>query len=59
LGGFSTVDFTASREIRSDMEVFFGVQNIFNKEFVVQTNPRTIGAPRLVNVGFRLKLAAR
>jgi outer membrane receptor protein involved in Fe transport len=39
--------------------VFFGVQNLFDKEYVVGTLPTTIGSPRLVNGGLRLRLQGR
>jgi outer membrane receptor protein involved in Fe transport len=56
LGGYTTVDFTASRQVREDLDVFFNIQNVFNKEFVIQTNPRTIGQPRLFTAGFRVHI---
>ena len=56
LGGYGTVDLTGSRQVRENIDVFFNVQNIFNKEFIVQTNPRTIGAPRQFTTGFRLHI---
>ena len=38
------------------MDVFLGVQNLFGTLYYVGTNPTTIGTPRLVNAGIRLKL---
>lgn len=58
-GGFTVVDMMASRDINENVEVFFGIQNIFDREFVVGYNPRTIGAPRQINGGFRLTLTGR
>jgi outer membrane receptor protein involved in Fe transport len=37
--------------------LYFGAQNLFNEEVIVGTNPTTIGAPRLVNVGVRIHIA--
>jgi outer membrane cobalamin receptor len=59
LPGFSLLDFTASRALGRGVEVFFGVQNLLDEEFYVQTNPTTIGAPRLVNGGVRVRFAGR
>ncbi len=55
LPGYTTVDITASRAINRNFEVFAGAQNLFNREFFVGTLPDTIGTPRLVNVGVRIK----
>jgi outer membrane receptor protein involved in Fe transport len=59
LPGFSLLDFTASRPLGRGVEVFFGVQNILDEEVYVQTNPTTIGAPRLVQGGVRVRFAGR
>jgi outer membrane cobalamin receptor len=59
LPGYSVVDLTVSRALASNVEAFVGVQNLFDKEFVVGTLPTTIGNPRLANVGIRVKLSGR
>jgi outer membrane receptor protein involved in Fe transport len=59
LPGFSLLDFTASRGLGRGVDLFFGVQNILDEEFYVQTNPTTIGAPRLVQGGIRVRFAGR
>jgi outer membrane receptor protein involved in Fe transport len=59
LPGYTTVDLLASRDLGQRLQVFVGAQNITNKVFFVQTNPSTIGAPRLVNVGVRVRFAGR
>jgi iron complex outermembrane recepter protein len=59
LPGFGTVDVNVNRIVSENIEVFFGVQNLLDREFVVQRNPTTIGAPRLITGGFRLTLRAR
>jgi iron complex outermembrane receptor protein len=56
LPGFSVVDLTASREFGANLELFVGVQNLFDKEFFVGTLPTTVGAPRLVTGGLRIRL---
>jgi outer membrane receptor protein involved in Fe transport len=63
LPAYAVVDLMASRAIGrangSNVEVFFGVQNLFDKEYFVQTGPSTIGTPRLVNGGIRVRFAGR
>jgi len=39
--------------------VFFGVQNLFDKEYYVGFAPTTIGTPRLVNGGIRVRWSGR
>jgi outer membrane receptor protein involved in Fe transport len=56
---FGLVDFTASRAVTSNVEVFFGVQNLLDKEYYVATGPTLIGTPRLVNGGLRVRWADR
>ena len=56
LPGYSVTDFTVSRTINRNVDVFFGVQNLFGKVYYVGTNPTTIGTPRLVNGGIRLRV---
>jgi outer membrane receptor protein involved in Fe transport len=51
---YGVVDLSASRAIGRAVDVFFTVQNMFDKEYWVQLQPTTIAAPRLVNVGFRV-----
>ena len=59
LPGFATLDFTASRRITPNFDVFFGVQNLTDTEYIVQTAPTTIGAPRLVTGGLRIRWSGR
>ena len=53
---YNVLNFTVSRTINRTVDVFFGVQNLFNITYFVGTNPTTIGTPRLVNGGIRLKV---
>jgi outer membrane receptor protein involved in Fe transport len=55
LPGYTIVDFTASRALVRNVDVFFGVQNMFDTEYIVGTLPTTIGTPRLVNGGVRVR----
>ncbi|MEZ5292307.1 MAG: TonB-dependent receptor [Vicinamibacterales bacterium] len=59
LPGFATVDVSASRRLGRTVEVFVGAQNLFDKDYFVQTNPSTLGTPRLVNAGLRVRFSGR
>jgi outer membrane receptor protein involved in Fe transport len=59
LPGYGVMDFTASRQVGRNLEVFFGVQNLADEAYFVQTNPSTLGSPRLVNGGVRLRFSGR
>jgi iron complex outermembrane receptor protein len=54
LPGYAVADLMVSRSILNNLEVFFGVQNLFDEEYFVGTLPTTIGTPRLVNGGLRV-----
>jgi outer membrane receptor protein involved in Fe transport len=45
-----------SRTINRNVDIFLGVQNVFGTTYYVGTMPTTIGTPRLVNGGIRLKV---
>jgi outer membrane cobalamin receptor len=59
LPSYATGDLTVSRTVTKHWDVFIGVQNIFNKTYVVATLPTTIGSPRLITAGVRLSLQGR
>ena len=59
LPGYTSVDLTVLRDVGRNLQVFFGAQNLFDQDYFVQTNPSTIGTPRLINVGVRVRLAGR
>jgi outer membrane receptor protein involved in Fe transport len=59
LPGYASFDFTVVRDIGRSLQVFFGAQNLFDQVYFVQTNPSTIGTPRLMNVGVRVRFAGR
>ena len=56
LPAYSVTSFTVSRTITRHVDAFFGVQNLFDVLYYVGTNPTTIGTPRLVNGGIRLRV---
>jgi iron complex outermembrane recepter protein len=59
LPGYGVASFTASRAVGRNVEAFFGVQNLFDTEYFVGTLPTTVGSPRLVTGGVRVKFAGR
>jgi outer membrane receptor protein involved in Fe transport len=59
LPGYTSVDLIASRDFGSRFQAFAGAQNLTNKVFFVQTNPSTVGAPRMVNFGVRIRFAGK
>jgi len=59
LPGFAAVDINATRQITHNVDVFFGVQNLFDEEYIVQLLPTTSGSPRLVTGGFRVRWHGR
>jgi hypothetical protein len=52
-------DFMVSRTLHRSLDVFFGVQNLFDEQYFVGTLPTTIGSPLLVSGGVRLKFSGR
>ena len=59
LPGYGAAGLTVSREVVKRVEAFVGVQNMFNKTFNVATLPTTIGSPRMVAGGVRIRWSAR
>ena len=59
LPAYGTVELSALRAIGRNFDVFFGVQNLFDKEYYVGLAPTTIGSPRLVNGGIRVRWSGR
>ena len=59
LPSYGTVELSALRAIGRNLDVFFGVQNLFDKEYYVGFAPTTIGTPRLVNGGIRVRWSGR
>jgi outer membrane receptor protein involved in Fe transport len=56
---YETVSLTLSRRFLKNVDAFLGVQNLFDKQYIVQTLPTTIGSPRLVNGGLRIRFSGR
>jgi outer membrane receptor for ferrienterochelin and colicin len=56
LPNYMLVDILGSRSLNRNLELFAGVQNLFDAEYFVGTLPTTIGSPRLVTGGVRVRL---
>ena len=59
LPGYNSVDLVASRDLGERIQLFIGAQNLTNRVFFVQTNPSTVGAPRLVSGGIRVRFSGK
>ena len=49
----------ASRRISDTFDVFAGAQNLFDQQYFVGTLPTTLGTPRMVNAGIRVRVGGR
>ncbi len=56
LPNYVLVDILGSRSLNRNLELFAGVQNLFDAEYFVGTLPTTVGSPRLVTGGLRVRL---
>ena len=52
---YTVVDVFASRAIGRNLEVFFGVENLADRQYFVGTAPTLLGPPRLITGGVRVK----
>jgi outer membrane receptor protein involved in Fe transport len=59
LPGYAVLSLSASRRVSRNLELFAGVQNLTDREYLVGTLPTTIGTPRLVNGGVRVRFSPR
>jgi iron complex outermembrane receptor protein len=59
LPGYATMEMMATRAVTRNLDAFFGVQNLFDQEYYVGLLPTTIGSPRLVNGGVRVRWSGR
>jgi outer membrane receptor protein involved in Fe transport len=56
---YGVLDLNVSRDFGRNLDVFFGMQNLFDQEYYVQLLPTTIGSPRLVHGGVRVRWTGR
>src|SRR5205814_1947870 len=59
LPGYGIIDLMLSRPLVRNLDLFFGIQNLTDREYFVGTLPTTIGSPRLVNGGVRVRFTGR
>jgi outer membrane receptor protein involved in Fe transport len=55
LPGYAVVDLMLGRNLQRNVELFFSVQNMLDREYLVGTLPTTVGTPRLISGGVRLR----
>ena len=55
LPAYALVAFTASRSVTRNVDLFVGAQNLLDQEYFVGTLPTTIGTPRILSAGARLR----
>jgi outer membrane receptor protein involved in Fe transport len=54
---YTVVDLTAARTIVRGIELFAAAQNLLDRTYIVGTLPTTIGSPRFVSAGVRVRFA--
>ncbi|MBF8300977.1 MAG: putative TonB-dependent receptor [Acidobacteria bacterium] len=59
LPAYGVMEMSVLRSLGRNLDVFFGVQNLFDEEYIVQLLPTTTGSPRLINGGVRVRWAQR
>jgi outer membrane receptor protein involved in Fe transport len=56
---YGVVEMTALRSLGRNVDVFFGVQNMFDQEYYILFQPTTVGSPRMAYGGVRVRFAGR
>ncbi len=56
LPAYTVVSMFVSRPVGRRLEAFVGVQNLFERKYFVGTLPTTIGAPRMITGGVRVRV---
>ncbi len=59
LPAYGLTDLMITRTVTRNIDAFFGVQNLFDQQYIAGTLPTTIGSPRLVNGGARVRFTGR
>ena len=59
LPGYTLVDVMVSRTVGRYLDVFVGAENVFDRQYFVGTLPTTVGSPRLVNTGVRVRFTGK
>ena len=56
LPGYALVDLSVTQRVHRRVELFVGAQNLLGRPYFVGTLPTTIGSPRVVSAGARIRL---
>lgn len=56
---YAVVSLQASRRVSNSLDVFVGAQNLFDQQYFVGTLPTTVGTPRMINAGVRVRVGGR
>jgi outer membrane receptor protein involved in Fe transport len=56
---YALVSLLASRRVSSTFDVFVGAQNLLDQQYFVGTLPTTIGTPRMITAGVRVRVGGR
>ena len=59
LGSYFVLDATLSRRLGEAAEASLAVENLFNREYPVRSNPASIGTPLLIQGGIRFQIRGR
>ena len=59
LPAYGVVELSALRSIGRNLDVFFGVQNVFDREYYVLLQPTTTGSPRIFHGGIRVRFSGQ
>jgi outer membrane receptor protein involved in Fe transport len=56
---YALVSLHVSRRVSPALDVFLGAQNLFDQQYFVGTLPTTIGTPRMITAGVRVRVGGR
>ena len=59
LPAYAVVDLQATHALHQSVEIFIAAHNLFNETYVTGTLPTTVGPPRLVSAGVRVRVGGR
>jgi outer membrane receptor protein involved in Fe transport len=59
LPAYALVSVYASRRLTGAFDVFVGAQNLLDQQYYVGTLPTTVGTPRMINAGVRVRVGGR
>jgi outer membrane receptor protein involved in Fe transport len=59
LPSYKVANVSLSRAIGRNIDIYFDVQNMFNVVYNVATLPTTIGSPRIINGGIRVRFSGQ